>query len=190
MTAARSLRGRIDRPIVLVGLMGVGKSSVGKKLAQRLSLPFVDADDAIEEAHDLSIAEIFEKFGEPYFRDGERRVIARLMDERPRVIATGGGAFMQAETRALILQHAYSIWIDASIDTLVQRVARRNTRPLLIGRDPAQVLRELAAVRNPVYAEADLRVESDDVPHEVMVDRIIAALAKVKPDERGNSHEQ
>lgn len=189
MTVARSLRGRIDRPIVLVGLMGVGKSSVGKKLAQRLSLPFVDADDAIEEAHDLSIAEIFEKFGEPYFRDGERRVIARLMDERPRVIATGGGAFMQVETRALILQNAYSVWIDASIETLVQRVARRNTRPLLIGRDPAQVLRDLAAVRNPIYTLADLRVESDDVPHDVMVDRIIAALGKIRPDEGGNAHE-
>jgi shikimate kinase len=189
MTAARSLRGRIDRPIVLVGLMGVGKSSVGRKLAQRLSLPFVDADDAIEEAHDLSIAEIFEKFGEPYFRDGERRVIARLMDERPRVIATGGGAFMQGETRALILKHAFSIWIDASIDTLVNRVARRNSRPLLIGRDPGQVLRELAVVRNPVYAQADLRVQSDDVPHEVMVDRIIAALTTAKAEEKDERHE-
>ena len=189
MTAARRLRGRLDRPIVLVGLMGVGKSSVGKKLAQRLSLPFVDADDAIEEAHDLSIAEIFEKFGEPYFRDGERRVIARLMDGRPKVIATGGGAFMQAETRALILSHAYSIWIDANIETLVQRVARRNTRPLLVGRDPAEVLGELAAVRNPVYAEADLRVQSDDVPHEVMVERIIEALLAAKDQNKDSDHE-
>jgi shikimate kinase len=183
MTAAQSLRGRIDRPIVLVGLMGVGKSSVGRKLAHRLSLPFIDADDAIEEAHDLSIAEIFAKFGEPYFRNGERRVITRLLDERPHVIATGGGAFMQAETRALILKNAFSIWIDANIDTLVQRVARRNTRPLLIGRDPGQVLSELAAARNPIYAEADLRVESDDVPHEVMVDRIIAALSSIKSND-------
>ena len=189
MTAARSLRGRIDRPIVLVGLMGVGKSSVGKKLALRLSLPFVDADDAIEEAHDLSISEIFDKFGEPYFRDGERRVIARLMDGRPKVIATGGGAFMQAETRALILDHAYSIWIDANIDTLVARVARRNSRPLLIGRDPAQVLGELAAVRNPIYAEANLRVQSDDVPHDVMVDRIIDALTIAKAEKKDSNDE-
>ncbi len=189
MTAARSLRGHIDRPIVLVGLMGVGKSSVGKKLAQRLSLPFVDADDAIEEAHHLSIAEIFEKFGEPYFRDGERRVIARLMDGKPKVIATGGGAFMQAETRALILQHAFSIWIDANIETLVQRVGRRNSRPLLIGRDPAQVLGELAAVRNPIYAEANLRVQSDDVPHEVMVERIIDALLDAKTQIEDSDHE-
>lgn len=185
MTIARNLRGRVNRPIVLVGLMGVGKSSVGKKLAQRLSLPFVDADDAIEEAHDLSIAEIFAKFGEPYFRDGERRVIARLMDGRPKVIATGGGAFMQDETRALILEYAHSVWIDASIETLVQRVARRNTRPLLVGRDPGEVLRDLAAVRNPVYALADVRVESDDVPHEVMVERIIAALTTATAKNKG-----
>lgn len=189
MTAARHLRGRLDRPIVLVGLMGVGKSSVGRKLAHRLSLPFVDADDAIEEAHDLSIAEIFAKFGEPYFRDGERRVIARLMDGRPKVIATGGGAFMQDDTRALILDNAYSIWIDASIETLVQRVARRNTRPLLIGRDPGEVLRDLAAVRNPVYALADLRVVSDDVPHDMMVERIITALTAAKDQEKDDRHE-
>ena len=163
--------------------MGVGKSSVGKKLAQRLSLPFIDADDAIEQAHDLSIAEIFEKFGEPYFRDGERRVIQRLLDGRPKVIATGGGAFMQAETRALILQSGYSIWIDANIETLVNRVARRNSRPLLIGKDPAVVLTELAAVRNPIYAQADLRVQSDDVPHDIMVDRIVAALKSAHLDQ-------
>lgn len=168
---------RFDRPVVLVGLMGVGKSSVGKKLAQRLHLPFIDADDAIEAAHDLTISEIFEKFGEAYFRDGERRVIARLLDGRPKVVATGGGAFVQDETRALIKRDAYSVWIDANIETLVDRVSRRNTRPLLIGRNPADVLRELAEKRNPLYAEADFRVMSDDVAHDVMVDRILNALS-------------
>lgn len=181
MMAHRSAS-RFDRPIVLVGLMGVGKSSVGKKLAQRLHLPFVDADEAIEEAHYLSIAEIFEKFGEAYFRDGERRVIARLLDGKPKVIATGGGAFVQNETRALIKSGARSIWIDADIDTLVDRVSRRNTRPLLIGRNPADVLRELAEKRNPLYAEADIRVQSNDVPHDVMVDRILAALSAEGPE--------
>ncbi len=189
MTAQRKPSGRIDRPIVLVGLMGVGKSSVGKKLAQRLALPFVDADDAIEAAHDLSIGEIFEKFGEPYFRDGERRVIARLVDGQPKVIATGGGAFIQEDTQALILRNAYSIWIDAKIDTLVHRVSRRNSRPLLIGKDPAKVLSELAAVRNPAYAKADIRVESDDVPHDIMVDRIIAALRATTFGEQDNDDE-
>jgi shikimate kinase len=166
-----------QKPIVLIGLMGVGKSTVGKRLAARLHLPFVDADHEIELAADLSIPEIFEKFGEAHFRDGERRVIARLIDGRPKVIATGGGAFMQADTRALILERAITIWLDADIDVLVDRVGRREgSRPLLSGKDPAQVLRELAAVRNPVYALAPIHIRSEPQPHDVTVETIIQVL--------------
>jgi shikimate kinase len=169
---------QLDRPVVLVGLMGVGKSTVGKRLAARLDLPFVDADHAIEEAADLSIAEIFEKFGEAHFRDGERRVIARLIEGSPKVIATGGGAFMQAETRALILDRAIAIWLDADIEVLVDRVRRRSgTRPLLKDRDERQVLTELAAVRNPVYALAPIHIRSQALPHEDTVEAIVKALA-------------
>lgn len=168
---------KLDRPIVLVGLMGVGKSTVGKRLAARLDLPFVDADHAIEEAASLSVAEIFERFGEAHFRDGERRVIARLIEGAPKVIAAGGGAFMQPETRALILDRAVTIWLDADIDVLVERVRRRNgTRPLLKDRDERTVLRELAAVRNPVYALAPIHIRSQASPHEDTVDAIMKAL--------------
>ena len=163
-------------PIVLVGLMGVGKSTVGKRLAQRLGLPFVDADNAIEEAAGMSIAEIFAQFGEPYFRDGERRVIQRLIDGRPKVIATGGGAFINDATRKLILSDALSVWLDADIDVLVDRVRRRDTRPLLRGKDPAKVLRELAEVRNPLYAQADIHVTSNNAPHEATVRAILKAI--------------
>lgn len=163
-------------PIVLVGLMGVGKSTVGKRLAHRLGLPFVDADNAIEEAAGMSIAEIFARFGEAYFRDGERRVIQRLIDGRPKVIATGGGAFVNDTTRALILSDALSIWLDADIDVLVERVRRRDTRPLLRGKDPAKVLRELAAVRNPLYGQAHIRVASNNAPHEATVRAILKAI--------------
>ena len=172
-----SSRLRLTKPIVLVGMMGVGKTSVGKRLAQRLRLPFVDSDHEIEAAAGLTIPEIFDKYGEPYFRDGERRVLARLLDGKPCVIATGGGAFMQAETRDLIKTGSHSVWIDADLETLVERVGRRDTRPLLIGKDPRVVLGDLLAVRGPVYAEAEHHVQSDNVPHEVMVDRIIAALS-------------
>ena len=167
-----------DRPIVLVGMMGVGKTSVGKKLAARLSLQFVDADDEIEAAAGMKIAEIFERFGESYFRDGERRVIARLIDGTPKVIATGGGAFINSETRALILRKTRSIWLDADINVLVERVGRRNHRPLLHGRDARTVLTELAAIRNPIYAEADIRVSSDASPHSRTVDFILKALTQ------------
>ena len=169
---------RLDRPIVLVGMMGVGKSSIGRKLARRLGLEFVDADDEIEAAAGMSIAEIFERFGEPYFRDGERRVISRLIDGEPKVIATGGGAFINAETRALILQRARSIWLDCDIAILVERVGRRNHRPLLKGRDAREVLGELGAVRNPVYAEAELHIRSDTSPHGRTVEIILKALAQ------------
>lgn len=173
----RNRKSRWQRePIVLVGLMGVGKSTVGKRLAHRLGLPFVDADNEIEEAAGMSIADIFAQFGEPYFRDGERRVIQRLIDGRPKVIATGGGAFVNDATRELILSDALAIWLDADIDVLVERVRRRDTRPLLRGKDPAAVLRELAAVRNPLYAQAHIRVPSNNAPHEATVRAILQAI--------------
>ncbi len=164
-------------PIVLIGLMGVGKTTVGRRLAGRLRLPFVDADQEIEVAAGLSIAEIFERFGEAHFRDGERRVIARLIDGSPKVIATGGGAFMNEATRALILSRATAIWLDADIDTLAARVARRDNRPLLRGKDARTTLGELAAVRNPVYALAPIHVKSQLHPHELTVDAIVGKLS-------------
>ena len=163
--------------IVLIGMMGVGKSTVGRRLAARLGLAFVDADEEIEKAAGMTISEMFERYGEGYFRDGERRVIARLLYDEPKVIATGGGAFMQEETRALILDQGTAIWLDADIDTLVDRVSRREGRPLLKGKDPRVVLTELAAVRNPVYALAPIHVKSIAAPHEVAVERILEKLA-------------
>ena len=162
----------VDRrgPIVLVGLMGVGKSTVGRRLAARLGLAFVDADEEIEKAAGMSVSEIFARYDEAYFRDGERRVIARLMDGAPKVIATGGGAFMQEDTRALILEQA------TDIDVLVDRVSRREGRPLLKDRDPRTVLTELTAVRNPIYALAPIHVKSVAAPHEVTVERIMEQL--------------
>jgi shikimate kinase len=165
-----------DRCIVLVGLMGAGKTTVGRRLARRLGLPFVDSDSEIELAADHSIAEIFQRFGEEGFRDGERRVIARLIDGPPKVIATGGGAFMNDETRALILDRCIAVWLEADPETLAGRVARRNHRPLLHGKDPLPLLRELSALRNPVYAQAHLHVQSHSVPHERAVERIVEAL--------------
>lgn len=166
------------RPIVLVGLMGVGKTTVGRRLAQRLALPFVDADHEIELAAGMTVAEIFERFGEPYFRDGERRVIQRLVDGSPKVIATGGGAFIDAGTRALILAEAIAVWLDASTDVLAERVRRRDTRPLLRGRDPRQVLAELAERRNPFYSLAHVRVGSQKAPHEATVSAILTAIGR------------
>jgi shikimate kinase len=163
-------------PIVLIGMMGVGKSTVGRRLASRLNVPFVDADTEIETAAGLTVAEIFERFGEEHFRDGERRVIARLIDGTRKVIATGGGAFMQPDTRALILNNATTVWLQADIATLVQRVGRRGDRPLLVNRDPETVLRELAAVRNPIYALAPVHVFSHPAPHEATVDAILKEL--------------
>ncbi len=168
----------VTRPIVLIGLMGVGKTTVGRRLAQRLRLPFVDADAEIETAAGMTVAEIFERFGEPHFRDGERRVIARLIDGAPKVIATGGGAFLNDETRALILDQATAIWLDAAPKVLAERVAKRDHRPLLRGKDPLQVLTELAAIRNPVYALAPIHVVSKVAPHEATVNSILTALGK------------
>ncbi|MFN3618756.1 shikimate kinase [Sphingorhabdus sp.] len=167
----------ITQPVVLVGMMGVGKTSIGKRLATRLGTAFVDADDEIEKAAGLSIAEIFDKFGEEYFRDGERRVIARLIDGEPKVIATGGGAFVNPVTRALILERATSIWLDADVHVLADRVSRRNHRPLLKGKDPVEVLTELGKIRNPLYAAANFHVRSDTSPHVRTVENILKALA-------------
>ncbi|WP_082474575.1 shikimate kinase [Sphingomonas sp. Leaf343] len=169
------------RPIVLVGLMGVGKSTVGRRLAGRLRLPFVDADHAIEEAAGMTVAEIFAQFGEPYFRDGERRVIARLMDGKPKVIATGGGAFVNEHTRALILDQATAIWLTAHPDVLAERVGRRDTRPLLRGKNPRQVLADLARVRDPIYAEAPIHIVSQRGPHEATVAAIMRAIGLAPP---------
>ncbi len=166
------------QPIVLVGLMGAGKSTVGRRLAGRLGLPFVDADIEIERAAGMTIADIFSRFGEPYFRDGERRVIQRLIDGRPKVIATGGGAFVNDATRALILSEALAIWLDAPVEVLAERVRRRDTRPLLRGKDPVAVLRELAAVRNPLYALAPIRVPSANAPHDTTVRAIMEVLKR------------
>ncbi len=168
----------VDRPIVLVGMMGVGKTSIGKKLADRLHLSFVDVDDEIELAADLKISEIFERFGEDYFRDGERRVIARLLDGSPKVIATGGGAFVNSETRELIKNTAHSVWLNADIDILVERVSRRSHRPLLSGKNPRDILLELGKARAPFYAQADIHVRSDSSPHAETVNLIMKALFK------------
>lgn len=167
------------QPIVLVGLMGAGKSTVGRRLATRLGLPFVDADTEIEIAAGMAVSEIFERFGEAHFRDGERRVIARLMDGERRVIATGGGAFVDPQTRAAILSSGFAIWLDAKPSVLVERVSRRDTRPLLRNRDPLAVLEELARVRNPFYATAHLRVSSHRAPHDATVNAILKALGKI-----------
>ncbi len=167
---------RVPRSIVLVGLMGAGKSAIGRRLAQRLGLPFVDADREIELAAGCTIEEIFERFGEPAFRDGERRVILRLLGEGVHVLATGGGAFMDPEIRAATRARGISVWLKADLDLLVKRVSRRTDRPLLKREDPQTVLTRLMAVRHPVYAEADITVESGDGPPEAMVDRVVAAL--------------
>jgi shikimate kinase len=177
-----------DRSIVLVGLMGAGKTTVGRRLAKRLGLGFVDSDDEIERAADHKISEIFDRFGEPSFRDGERRVIARLIEGAPKVIATGGGAFMHAATRALILECCTAVWLDADIETLAERVARRSHRPLLRDGDPKTVLAALAARRNPIYAEAHLRIVTEPVAHDAVVDRIVTALgARANPAEARRS---
>lgn len=164
------------RSLVLVGLMGCGKSAIGRRLAAKLALPFVDADDEIEAAHKKTITEIFADHGEVYFREGERKVIARLLGTGPRVLATGGGAFMNAETRAAIGQNGVSVWLRAELPVLLRRVAKRDTRPLLKRGDPETVMRNLMETRYPVYAEADVTVESRDVAHDVIVAEIVAAL--------------
>ena len=165
-----------DRTIVMVGLMGAGKSAVGRRLAARLNMPFVDADTEIETAAGCTIAEIFERHGEAAFRDGERRVIARLLEGPPIVLATGGGAFMDDDTRALVARTGISVWLRADLDTLVRRTAKRNHRPLLRDGDPAETLKNLIAIRHPIYEQSDIVVESDDSPLDKTVDRVCKAL--------------
>jgi len=166
-----------QRSIVLVGMMGAGKSSIGRRLAHRLGIAFVDADAEIEKAAGMSISDIFAVHGEPDFRAGEARVIARLLEAGPQVLATGGGAFLNPGTRAGIAARGISVWLKAEPDVLLRRIKRRHDRPLLATRDPAATLRELVAVRYPVYAQAALTIQSRDVPHEKIVDEIVDALA-------------
>jgi len=166
-----------SRAIVLVGLMGAGKTSVGRRLAEKLNLPFVDADHEIAVAAGKSIPEIFADHGEDYFREGERRVIARLLEDGAQVLATGGGAYMNSETRERIRDHGISIWLKADLDLLMKRVSKRNDRPLLQQDDPAKVLQRLIDTRYPVYATADVTVESRDVQHGQMVNDVIKAIA-------------
>lgn len=166
------------RSLVLVGLMGCGKSSIGRRLATRLSLPFTDADEEIERVAQKTISEIFADHGEPFFRDREARVIARLLASGPQVLATGGGAFITPETRTKIREEGLSIWLRAELPVLLRRVGKRDTRPLLKGSEPEVVMRRLMDARYPVYAEADLTVESRDVPHDFIVTEIVEALAR------------
>jgi shikimate kinase len=166
------------RSIVLVGMMGAGKSSIGRRLAVRLALPFIDADSEIEERAGMTIPELFEMHGEAYFRAGEARVIARLLDNGPQVLATGGGAFMNPDTRALVRAKGVSVWLKAEFDLLLRRIKRRNDRPLLKTDDPAARLQALIDERYPIYAEADLTVHSREIPHETIVEEIVAALAR------------
>ena len=178
-TAPSALRARLGaRSIVLVGMPGSGKSSIGRRLAQHLGLEFVDADQEIEVAAGMSIADIFSQHGEPYFRAGEARVIARLLDKGPQVIAAGGGAFVNPATRALVRARALSVWLKADVDLLLRRVKRKNDRPLLRVADPGAVLKRLLTEREAVYAEADITVTSLDVPHEAVVEALVKALAQ------------
>lgn len=170
-------RGLGERSIVLIGLMGAGKSTAGRRLAARLSLSFKDADQEIEAAAGMSISDIFSLYGETYFRDGERRVIARLLQHGPAVLATGGGAFMHPQTRERIAAAGVSLWLRADLDTLMRRVRKRQNRPLLQNADPEAVMRGLIDLRYPVYALSDLTVESRDTPHDKVVGDAVAALA-------------
>jgi len=161
-----------SRSIVLVGMMGAGKSSIGRRLAGRLGIPFIDADSEIEIAAGMTISEIFDKHGEPYFRAGEARVIARLLDNGPQVLATGGGSLINTQTRALIEEKGVSIWLKADIDVLLKRTKRRTNRPL------AEKIKDLLPAREPLYAQADIVVQSRDEPHDTIVDEIMVQLPK------------
>jgi len=166
------------RSVVLVGLMGAGKTTIGRRLADKLGMKFVDADSEIELAAGMSVPDIFAQFGEQHFREGEQRVIARLLAGPQIVLATGGGAFMHEETRLVIGNSAISVWLRADLDLLLKRVRRRKTRPLLNAGDPAAIMRDLMEQRYPVYEEADIIVDSLDVPHHKIVNNVISALAK------------
>jgi len=166
----------LKQTVALVGMMGAGKSSLGRRLAARLDVSFKDADSEIEAAAGCSINEIFDRFGETAFRDGERKVVARLLSESPHVLATGGGAFIDDQTRARIKAVALSVWINVPIDVLVTRVGRRETRPLLRNGDPKEIMIRLLAEREAIYAEADLTINSEDAPHGAAVEKIVVAL--------------
>lgn len=171
---------RIDRPLVLVGMMGVGKTTVGRKLSAMLHLPFVDADEEIERAAQMPIPEIFATYGERYFRDGERRVIARLMGSGRhidrKVLSTGGGAFCDPATRALILEAGIAVWLDSDVDTLVERVGRKDNRPLLKTGDPREILSRLKTEREPFYSQAPIHIVSGAQPHQVTASMILKAI--------------
>ena len=167
---------RLDRPVVLVGLMGVGKSTVGRRLARRLDLPFVDSDSEIEETVGLPWGELFEKYGEADYRDGERRLVARLVDGQVRVIATGGGVFVDPRTRELLKERTITVWLDAPVDILAERTSRRDTRPLLKNGDRKGTLERLAGVEREAYAEAHIHVKSGNGAHREVVEEIVEAL--------------
>jgi shikimate kinase len=191
--SVRTALGR--RSVVLVGMMGVGKTSIGRRLAARLGIPFVDADSEIEKAAGMSICDIFARHGEASFRSGEARVIVRLLDDGPQVLATGGGAFMNEATRAVIKSKGVSIWLSAEFDVLIRRIVKRKSeRPMLHTADPAKTLKELLELRNPVYAEADLTVQSRESPHDAVVAEMVAALsaliaAKASPQQESPQQE-
>ena len=167
---------RLDRPVVLVGLMGVGKSTVGRRLAKRLGLPFVDSDSAIEDASGFSAAEVYERYGEADFRDGERRLVARLVEGQVRVIATGGGAYVDPRTRDLLNERAITVWLDAPVDILAERTSRRDTRAQLRNGDPKATLAKLSEQRRPAYEEAHIHVKSGTGAHRDVVEAIVQAL--------------
>jgi shikimate kinase len=166
----------LDRPVVLVGLMGVGKSTVGRRLAKRLGLPFIDSDSAIEDASGYSAAEVFERFGESDFRDGERRLVARLVEDEVRVIATGGGAYVDPRTRQLLNERAITVWLDAPVDILTERTSRRDTPAQLRHGNPKATLERLSEERRPSYEEAHIHIKSGDGAHKDVVDAIVQAL--------------
>jgi len=173
----QKVRDRLDRPIVLVGLMGAGKSTVGRRLARRLQLPFIDSDTEIEDAVGLPAGEVFERYGEEEYREGERRLVARLVESQEvRVIATGGGVFVDPVTRKLLKERGLTIWLDAPVDVLVQRTSRRDTRPLLKTPDPKATIEQIAALERAAYAEADIHVRSGSSGHADVVDSIIEAM--------------
>lgn len=176
-TVKRSLNGR---SIVLVGLMGAGKSTIGRRLAQKLGLAFVDADAEIEQAAGKSVVDIFKDHGEQYFREGERKVIARLLESGPQVLATGGGAYMNEETRRNIARLGISVWLKADVSLLMKRVRRRDTRPLLKAEDPERIMSDLIEARYPIYSQADITVESRDIPHSSIVSDVIRSLASLQ----------
>src|ERR1700744_1521760 len=179
LTAAAGLLDRLgSRSIVLVGMMGAGKSSIGRRVASRLNIPFLDADTEIQKGAGMGIADIFARHGEGDFRSGEARVIARLLHGGPQVLATGGGAVMNPDTRAAIKAQAVSVWLSADFEVLMRRIAKRkNDRPMLQTPDPAATLRHPTGEREPIYAQADITVQSRDVPHEAIVTEIMRALA-------------